>query len=189
MGAKVDTKTEIELIKDLKIEEGYSSKPYKDSVGVWTIGFGRNLKRGFTLAEHTFLFPEIERYPINLQDTVEYFRRKPMTEEEGLFLLRSDIKTCEHDAKIIYGDRWLSLPRDIKVSVLDMLFNLGLPKYLKFKKHIAAIESGDYMEAAKQVEESLAAAQAPNRYKAIAKRIREAKPDPSPRVKVVKGEK
>ena len=41
-----------------------------------------------------------------------------------------------------------------------MLFNLGLKKYLKFKKHIKALEVGDYEEAAKQVLKSLAYTQA-----------------------------
>ncbi len=34
----------MKLIKQLKKHEGYRSKAYKDSVGVWTIGYGRNLQ-------------------------------------------------------------------------------------------------------------------------------------------------
>ena len=166
------TKTELELLKDLKFEEGFRSEPYRDSLSNFTIGYGRLMKRGFTLAEHTFLFPDLDHYPINLQDSINYFRRNPMTKEEATFLLKNDIKTTEEDAKIIYKDKWDLLPGEVKVGILDMLFNLGQVKYKKFKKHIAAIKDGNYEEGALQVEQSLAAKQAPRRYKAIADRIR-----------------
>ena len=32
-----------DLIEDLKRDEGFRSHPYKDTVGKWTIGYGRNL--------------------------------------------------------------------------------------------------------------------------------------------------
>ena len=31
------------LLDQLKIDEGFESKPYQDSLGVWTVGYGRNL--------------------------------------------------------------------------------------------------------------------------------------------------
>lgn len=44
-------------IAQLKLDEGLMLKPYKDSVGVWTIGYGRNLeKRGISEDEAELLF-------------------------------------------------------------------------------------------------------------------------------------
>ena len=34
----------VDLLAQLKRHEGYSSKAYQDSVGVWTIGYGTNLQ-------------------------------------------------------------------------------------------------------------------------------------------------
>ena len=43
------------LIEYLKQEEGFRSKPYKDSEGVLTIGYGLNLSEGITRAEAEWL--------------------------------------------------------------------------------------------------------------------------------------
>ena len=43
------------LIDRIKQEEGFRSKPYKDSVGVLTIGYGTNLDEGIDDVEATFL--------------------------------------------------------------------------------------------------------------------------------------
>ena len=184
--AEMDRKTEHEIIKDLKVEEGFRSKPYKDTQGKWTVGFGRNLTgRALTVEEHTLLFPESDGYPLSINTMVILLKQRPMTVEQALILLKNDLEICKKDAITVYGDRWLSFPRDIKVSVLDLLFNLGLPRYLGFKKHIKALELGDYDEAAHQILNSRAYKQLPKRYQIIADRIRMANPDPSPSVSVI----
>ena len=43
------------LIEYIKQEEGFRSKPYKDSEGVLTIGYGLNLSEGITRAEAEWL--------------------------------------------------------------------------------------------------------------------------------------
>ena len=46
-----------EIAKDLLIKhEGVRSKPYKDSLGILSIGIGRNLERGLRPNEIQFLF-------------------------------------------------------------------------------------------------------------------------------------
>lgn len=41
-----------ELLKTLERHEGYRQFPYKDSLGIWTVGIGRNLQHnGIDLAE------------------------------------------------------------------------------------------------------------------------------------------
>lgn len=55
----------------LMIEEGFSSKPYKDTVGKLTIGFGRNLDDvGLTLEESRFLLKN------DVDKTVKLLREK-----------------------------------------------------------------------------------------------------------------
>lgn len=41
--------------KQLPIDEGYRKTPYKDSVGILTIGVGRNLEKGLSDAEIQFM--------------------------------------------------------------------------------------------------------------------------------------
>ena len=43
------------LLSSVKFHEGLELKPYPDSVGVLTIGYGRNLERGITKEEAEFL--------------------------------------------------------------------------------------------------------------------------------------
>ena len=187
---EMDRKTEKEIIQDLRVEEGFRTKPYRDTLNNWTAGFGHNLGgRLLTREEHDLLFPGSDGYPLSVNDMVKLLRVNPVTKEKGLVLLKNDILIAEKDSLIVYGkERWKSFPRDIKAAILDMLFNLGLKKYLKFKKHIAAMKIGDYDEGARQVINSLAALQAPSRYKKIHDRILTAEPDPSPRVKVEVGD-
>ena len=55
----------------LMIEEGFSSKPYKDTVGKLTIGFGRNLDDvGLTLEESRFLLKN------DVDKTIKLLREK-----------------------------------------------------------------------------------------------------------------
>lgn len=42
------------LVSMLIRHEGWMEKPYQDSLGIWTIGVGRNLSRG--LAEHEIMY-------------------------------------------------------------------------------------------------------------------------------------
>jgi lysozyme len=57
------------LIKQLELHEGLKQKVYKDSLGIETIGIGRNL------------------------------RDKGISHEEVLFLVNNDINECEEDLK------------------------------------------------------------------------------------------
>ena len=45
-------------IKQLKFEEGFRSKPYKDQLGVLTVGYGTNLSNGISEKEGDFLLRE-----------------------------------------------------------------------------------------------------------------------------------
>lgn len=40
----------------IKIHEGLRLKPYKDTLGIWTIGYGRNLEKGISVDEARELF-------------------------------------------------------------------------------------------------------------------------------------
>ena len=185
--SEMDRKTEHEILVDLKAEEGFRSRPYRDSLNNLTIGYGHHLGgRLLSRTEHKLIFGNDYQYPLSIGDMADILHRNPMPEDVALCLLKSDVSIAFEDAVTIYGERYLSFPRDVKVAVLDMLFNLGFNKYLKFKKHIKAIFAGDYEKAAEEVVKSLAYTQAPHRYQKIHDRLMDVQPDPSPRVEVVR---
>ena len=77
---------------------------------------------------------------------------KGITEAEAMLLLSNDIGDALSDAKKFAWFSDLNSPR--QDVVVDMMFNLGLTRFSGFKKMIAAIEHGNFPEAADQMLDS-----------------------------------
>lgn len=120
----------------LKRHEGLRLVPYTDSVGIWTIGYGRNLEKGLSV-------------------------------DEADYLLKNDIREAMREL-----DRekpwWKDLPDEAKLVVLSMQFNLGWPAFAGFRKMWAALEVGNYPEAAKEMRDSVWFLQVKGRGKELA---------------------
>lgn len=115
-------KSKESLKEMLTRHEGKRSKVYQDSVGVATIGVGRNVDN------------------VGLSD------------EEIDFMLGNDIQRCSDE---LQGFSWFQkLNFNRQNAMIDMNFNLGLTRFLGFKKMIAALEIEDYEEAAIQMMDS-----------------------------------
>lgn len=75
-----------------------------------------------------------------------------ITELEAEYLLMNDLQRAENDAKKLPGfDNCSQVRRDV---LIEMVFNLGLPRVLGFRKMLAAVSNGDYTEAARQMLDS-----------------------------------
>ena len=63
------------LIEELKRDEGVELKAYQDTVGIWTLGIGRNLQDvGVSMAEAEFLLAtDIDVAVSELQRTFDWF--------------------------------------------------------------------------------------------------------------------
>ena len=73
-----------------------------------------------------------------------------ITRAEALMLLDNDITTVQRDAKRAFP--WFAgLDPVRKDVVLDMVFNLGLPGFRRFKKTIASIRAGDWENEAREM--------------------------------------
>lgn len=118
------------LIEMIKHHEGVVAHAYKDSRGYLTIGVGRLID---------------EELGGGLSD------------DEIDYLLANDLKRCQAEAETYPWFADLNEPR--QAVVVSMLFNLGKPRWDGFKKAQAAIEAGDYTEAASQMLDSRWAAQ------------------------------
>ena len=129
------------LQESLRIHEGLKLKPYTDTEGHLTIGFGHNLDNGITI-------------------------------KQAYALLADDIDTAKKEL-----DRYLPGLMghdDARQNVLiEMVFNMGMPRLSGFKKMLAALDSRDYAQAAKEMEDSKWAKQVGARAQTLAKQMRE----------------
>ena len=163
--------TERSLLKQLRIEEGYRDVPYLDTTNHLTVGYGWNIgSRKLSRTEHIRLFPG-KPYPLSVKQMADIWRVTPLKQADAEYLLDTSVLIAEGDARELFGKHWSNIPDQKKVPILDMLFNLGLPKFKKFRKCIAAIKKNDFKEAGKQVRNSLAYVQAKSRYERIAKEL------------------
>ncbi len=113
----------IDLIEDLKKDEGLKLFPYRCTAGKLTIGIGRNL------------------------DDVG------ITEDEAIVLLVADIKKAEKGAERVIKN-FYKLNEVRQNVIINMIFNLGLTRFSKFKNTIKAIESFDFEKASIEMKNS-----------------------------------
>lgn len=94
-----------------------------------------------------------------------------ITEEEARFLLSNDIHRCVYDLDLALPF-WKRLSNNRQRALLNMEFNLGLTRLLKFKNMIRCLREGDYEQAAIEALDSTWAKQVKDRSKRIAELIR-----------------
>ena len=133
-----------DLIDKLVVSEGLRLQVYKDTLGIDTIGIGRNLEdRGITKEELDWMdIPNID---------VVY--EMGITEADAVYLATNDVQIVEEELVCAHPcvDRLDSVRQLI---LIDMAFNMGVPRLCKFKKMWAAVECGDYPTAAKEMLDS-----------------------------------
>ena len=96
-----------------------------------------------------------------------------ITEEEAMILLDNDIKLCEQELTSSLPF-WVDLSEDAQNIMLNLCFNMGISRLLKFKKMLCALEQGDMDEAATQLLDSRYASQVKGRATELADRLRKA---------------
>jgi len=125
-----------EIIRRVKIFEGYSEKPYLCPAGKWTIGYGYNYDdRGFSV------------------EMITEILEKGFSRDTAEKLLERDVKECISALdKLFPFYRGLSEPR--RAVVTDMVYQLGLKGFQLFKRMIKALEQGDHQRAALEMQNS-----------------------------------
>ena len=84
-----------------------------------------------------------------------------ITKDEALYLLDNDIDRVEDELKKF--DWFNELDEVRQVAIIDMCFNLGLSRFLQFKKTIEALKDKDWGKAAEEMLNSKWAKQVGNR--------------------------
>jgi lysozyme len=96
----------------------------------------------------------------------------PMRRDEAELRLKNDIKEAIEEASKNFI--WFPDLNEARQEVIaNMVFNLGIPRFLKFKKTIEAIKIGNWDLAATEMLDSLWAKQVGSRAARLAKRMRE----------------
>jgi len=132
------------FIEKLIAHEGLKLQVYQDTLGIDTIGIGRNLEdRGITKEELDDLdIPSIDH-------VYEY----GITEADAVYLANNDVQIVEDELVRAHPcvDRLDSVRQLI---LMDMAFNMGVPRLCKFVKMWNAIHEEDYPTAAKEMLDS-----------------------------------
>jgi lysozyme len=141
-----------ELLDQLVLHEGLELMPYEDSLGIDTIGIGRNLQqRGLSEEELGYIGKD-------LSDICEW----GITKEQAYYLAENDIKIVEEE--ICKAHPCVLELDEVRQRVLiDMAFNVGVPRLKKFVKMWQAIHDKDFDEASVQMLDSRWAKQVGNR--------------------------
>ena len=138
----------IQRIKsDLRRDEGLRLKPYRCSEGKLTIGVGHRILKGEDFS-------------------------KGISELEADTILINDIYDVIRDLDM-YIPWWKNLSEVRQCAIINMGFNLGLPRLMKFRKMLRALRKRDFETAALEALDSKWARQVGNRSQRIAKLIRE----------------
>ena len=134
---------ESDLIKQIKEHEGLVLKPYKCPVGKLTIGYGHNL-----------------------QDN-------GLSKSACEYILIEDIEEAKRNLYAIFTKDFFNTLKDQqKIALIDMMFNLGLSKFLTFKKFILAVKNKDFIKASAEIVNSKAYQQNKRRYKKLSEQIK-----------------
>ena len=132
------------FIKKLIDGEGLVLTVYQDTLGIDTIGIGRNLKdRGISKAE-------LEHMDIPNMDVVY---EHGITKEDAVYLATNDVQIVEEELVRAHPcvDRLDSVRQLI---LMDMAFNMGVPRLCKFYNMWNAIHEEKYDIAAKEMLDS-----------------------------------
>lgn len=130
--------------------EGLRLKPYLCSAGRWTVGVGRNISDN----------------PLTTEEQVRVLS-EGMTKEAAMWLLRRDIRSIHRELGVQVREyQYLDAVR--QDVLLDMAYNLGVPKLLQFKKMFRALSDHDYQSASREMLDSRWANQVGQRAKTLA---------------------
>ena len=127
----------------LSLNEGNKPKVYKDSKGNRTIGIGFNLE---DTANRQFL--KQEGIDIN-----ELFDGRKLSENEIKTLYNHSLTQAFKDAQS-YDPNFAKRPEAVKMTIVDMAFNLGLTKLNKFVDMKKGLMNNDYNVAADEMVDS-----------------------------------
>lgn len=122
----------------LEDEEGFRARPYQDTKGLWTVGIGFCLER-------TYITPQAWKHLLDnkLIDV-------SLSKEGAEYLARERMDVLTVGVSRLFAHSWHALNETRRDVLLSMAYQMGLEGLAEFKKMRAAIDRGDFAEAAKE---------------------------------------
>jgi len=148
-GAEMETLID-RLRKDLELDEGVKYEIYLCSLGKPTFGIG-----------HLVLQTDPE-------STMEIGDKVSKERVESCF--EGDIETTIKDCQKIFKS-WNELPEQARLVTANMCFQLGKPRFSKFKKTVSACDDHRWTDMANEMRDSRWYRQTQNRADRLIKRI------------------
>ena len=142
------------LVERIQAHEGYSAKPYYDTEGVLTVGWGTNIQH-----------MSVESFDCLFVGALYAELCKP--ENHALWLYER-IEVAEIDAKKWLGADYDALSPGQQEVVVEMAYNLGYPRLAGFKQLRQAIKRKDYERARAEMLDSRWARQVGKRANTLA---------------------
>ena len=137
---------------EIENDEGCKYEVYLDHLGLPTCGIGHLIKE------------DDPEHGLEVGTKID--------EERVNELFETDIKVTIDECKLIYND-FDDLPEEAQYIIANMMFNMGLTRLSKFKKHNAALQCGDWKEAAVEGRDSRWYKQVTNRAERLMSRLEE----------------
>lgn len=142
------------LKEEIIADEGVKYEIYLDHLGYPTVGIGHLIKKDD---------PEYGK-PIGTK----------VTSERVGELFIADAESAIKDCKKLFNN-FDTIPEDIQHVLVNMMFNLGLSRFSKFKNFKAAIDVRNWKKASVEGRDSLWYRQVPNRAKRLMDRLENGK--------------
>ena len=140
------------VYKQLKEDEGVKYEIYLDHLGLPTFGVGH------LILESDEEFGKPVGTSVDEERVRECFDR--------------DLETAIGECHNLYGEGdFGKLPDEVQQVLVNMMFNMGRPRLSGFKKFNAAIETRDWLEAAKEGRDSRWYRQVTNRAERLMVRL------------------
>ena len=140
------------LFHQLKVDEGIEYKIYKDHLGYLTFGIGHLI----TESDEEYGQPE---------GTL-------VSDERVYSCFVKDVHTSVKECRFLFGhEEWADFPDEVQEVCVNMMFNLGRPRFSQFKKTIAHLKAHRWSEAASEARDSKWYRQVTSRAERLCKRL------------------
>lgn len=141
------------------VDEGLRYKSYKDTVGKTTVGIGFNMDD--SNARGIWISADIEESFNSV-----YKGETALSSTSVSNLLDACLKGCRTDLASLFPS-YAGLPVYVQMSLVNLMFNLGLHKFKAFNTFNGLINSGKFEEASNDLKLTALAKQAPNRIRRV----------------------
>lgn len=148
----MNLKSQDNVFQQLKIDEGIKNECYLCSEDVPTFGVGHKI----------------------LESDPEYGMPMgtPVNDERVWEVFQGDLDISIAECKVLFGaDTWDGLPDEVQEVCVNMMFNLGRPRYSKFAKHLKAIQQHDWTTAGAEARDSRWHTQVGDRAERLCRRL------------------